>query len=57
MGVYADLVTAPVFKTGAAAEKSPGGFDSHPFPLSLVCESPAVVLKYGGRDCAGRYAA
>lgn len=31
-GVYADLVTAPVFKTGVAAEKSPGGFDSHPLP-------------------------
>ena len=32
-GVYADLVTALGFKPSVAAEKSPGGFDSHPLPL------------------------
>ena len=34
-GVYADLVTAADFKSVVAAEKSPGGFDSHPFPFFL----------------------
>ncbi len=33
-GVYADLVTALGFKPSVAAEKSLGGFDSHPLPLS-----------------------
>ena len=34
-GVYADLVTALGFKPMVASEKSPGGFDSHPLPLSF----------------------
>ena len=30
---FADLVIAPVFKTGEASETALGGFDSHPLPL------------------------
>ncbi len=33
---FAGLVTAPVFKTGEASETVPGGFDSHPLPLSMA---------------------
>lgn len=33
-GVYADLVTVAGFKPVVASEKSPGGFDSLPLPLS-----------------------
>ncbi len=33
---FADLVIAPVFKTGEVSETMPGGFDSHPLPLPLL---------------------
>lgn len=36
MGVSADLVTAPVFKTGETPSTAFGGFDSHPLPFDLL---------------------
>ena len=48
--MYADLVTAAGFKPVVAAEKPPGGFDSHPLPLSRVAAS---VRYQGGRSRYG----